>query len=88
MSGQFDVHRNPERNRRIPDVVVVQSIARLDFNTVLLPGANIFRSNLQNPICIDQEFHLDARQTCGSGRNAKREAGKRTAILGKFTFTL
>jgi len=43
---------------------------------LLFSSAHILRRNLQNPVCIDQEFYLDARQSGRSGRNFQREAGE------------
>src|SRR5713226_4163668 len=52
------------------DFGIVDAVARLDFNGVLLAGAKILGTDLENAVGVDQEFHLDAWQASGSGRNS------------------
>ena len=70
------------------DFGVVDSVARLDFDGVLLAGAQIFGGDLQDAVGVDQEFDFDARQACGRGRDFESETREGAAIFGEFAFAL
>ena len=58
------------------DFGVVEAVAGLHFDGVLLAGAQIFRGDLQDAVGVDQEFYFDARQACGRGRNFQSESAR------------
>src|SRR5258708_4928229 len=70
------------------DFGIVDAVARLDLDGMLLAGAEIFGANLEDAVGVDQEFHFDARQSGGRGRHAQREARKRAAVFRQFALTL
>src|SRR5713226_10741394 len=64
------------------DFGIIDAVAGLDFNGMLLAGAKILGTGLQNTVGVDEKFHFDAREAGGGGRNRSSEAGQRAAIFG------
>src|SRR5712692_5062984 len=70
------------------DFRIVDAVARLNFNRVLLAVAEICRGNLQDAIGVDQKFYFNARQSGGSWRHSQHETRERAAIFGEFALAL
>src|SRR6266480_2801806 len=70
------------------DLGIVDAVARLDFDGMLLTAAKILGAHLQDAVSVDQEFHFNARQSCRRGRHSQREARKRAAVFREFAFAL
>src|SRR5271165_992168 len=76
------------QNHRL-HLFVAKPVCRLYLDLGLAAAALLSRRNLQDAIGIDEEFHLDARQTGAHRWNALQiKARQRTAIFGEFTLTL
>ena len=52
------------------DLLIRESVSRLDFNLRLLAAALLARGDLQDAVSVDEELDFDTRQTRGHGRNA------------------
>ena len=55
---------------------------------MLFSGANILRTHLKYPVCIDQKFDFDSGKPRGRWRNFQGKPRERPAIFRKFTFAL
>src|SRR2546430_10725807 len=70
------------------DFGIVDAVAGLDFDGMLVAGAKVFRAYLQDAVSVDQEFYLDAWKAGGRGRNSQSEASERAAVLSQLAFPL
>ena len=49
------------------DLGIIEAVAWLDLDRMLLSGAQVARGNLQNSAGVNQIFHFDAREARGAG---------------------
>ena len=70
------------------DVDVGDAVARLDFDDVLLVGAQVFGANLEDAVGVDQKFHFDASEAGGRGRRFELETREGAAIFREFALAL
>ena len=71
------------------DLLVGETVSRLDFNFSRKSAALLACGYLENAVGIDEEAHFNAGQAGGHGRNALEvKARQRAAVRGQFALAL